>query len=95
MLYQLSYASDAQTEQIYRSGNQIASGFLAPSKTIASTPLMLTPSASAMPYCAAGFANSESGNSTLWCTSLNFNVYVVSPFVWRHTNGILTLSTTR
>jgi len=56
---------------------------------------MLMPSAWAMPYCAAGFANSESGSSTLWCTSLNFNVYVVSPFVWRHTNGILTLSTTR
>jgi hypothetical protein len=27
MLYQLSYASPAQTGQIYRSGNQIASKF--------------------------------------------------------------------
>jgi hypothetical protein len=35
MLYQLSYASVAQTEQKYHRGNQIASKFLPPCKPIA------------------------------------------------------------
>jgi len=51
-----------------------------------------------MPYCAAwaaGFANSESLKSTLWCTSLIRIVYVVSPLVCRLTNGIFTPSTSR
>jgi hypothetical protein len=33
MLYQLSYASPAQTERIYRSGHEIASRFPEPQQT--------------------------------------------------------------
>jgi hypothetical protein len=40
MLYQLSYASPAQTEQKYHRGNRIASNYLRPSKTIASKALI-------------------------------------------------------
>jgi hypothetical protein len=40
MLYQLSYASPAQTEQKYHRGNRIASNYLSPSKTIASKALI-------------------------------------------------------
>jgi hypothetical protein len=36
MLYQLSYASIAQTEQKYHTGNQIASKFLTPANPMPS-----------------------------------------------------------
>ncbi len=39
MLYQLSYASPAQTLKNYHTGNQIASDLINPSKAIATTPL--------------------------------------------------------
>ena len=41
MLYQLSYASTAQTEQSYHRGNRIASRSPCPRKTVASTQLII------------------------------------------------------
>ncbi len=37
MLYQLSYASTAQTEKLYHHGNEIARGFAASGKAAANT----------------------------------------------------------
>jgi hypothetical protein len=71
MLYQLSYASPAQTEQKYHRGNRIASNYLAPCKPIASTVLIRRAFASPTPYGAAGFEKSESSIGTLCFTSVN------------------------
>ena len=82
MLYQLSYASTAQTEQDYHHGNEIASGFAAPGKAAANfTPnfpsLLVRPT-----YCTADFENWLSGISTLWRTSPILMINVEFPLVW-------------
>ena len=67
MLYQLSYASPAETDKIYRSGHQIASGFLDPQQNPCQQGFSGPRFRPAMPYCAAwgaGLANSESFRST-------------------------------
>jgi hypothetical protein len=74
MLYQLSYASPAQTEQKYHRGNRIASKYLSPCKTLASTALIRRPFSCLTPYCAAGLENSEFSKGTLCRTSVNLIV---------------------
>lgn len=80
MLYQLSYASPAQTEQKYHRGDRIASNYLAPCKTLASTALIRRTFACLIPYSGVDFVNSELSIATLCRTSVNLIVNADSAF---------------
>ena len=65
MLYQLSYASAAQTQKNYHTGNQIASDFIRLPQTRCQNTTYPHLPASHVPYCAAGLAKSPSSSGTL------------------------------
>ena len=95
MLYQLSYASPAQTEQKYHRGNRIASKYLVPCKTLANTGLIRRPFAFPVLYSAPGFVNSELSIATLCFTSVNWIVKADSALDCFTENGSLIPSTSR